>query len=263
MRHSADSVTSTGDWYAQSYLIGTVVLHRESGLAPAQRVDNVRSPGTDTPRFNGQPDVKPRLGHVMFVVVLAVAMSVSAYRSSDQKQSDATPPHADAATTSPSAISNSVVVSAPQMTASLPSAPITSLEPTRVLNQQDAQQQVALIFLTATEDSNATVYRACVLPPAAIVEILDAVITTDNAASFARKFASHTYLLRDWFIRDIHTFPKICCTYSFGSPDLPADSNDPANPHMYPIGGNRAYVTVRTAPDGKYYVVDAGIEVRA
>lgn len=47
MRHSADSVTSTGDWYAQSYLIGTVVLHPESGLAPAQRVGNVRPSGTD------------------------------------------------------------------------------------------------------------------------------------------------------------------------------------------------------------------------
>lgn len=76
MRHSADSVTSTGDWYAQSYLIGTVVLHPESGLAPAQRVGNVRPSGTDTPRFNVQPVVKPRLGHVAFVVVLAASSPI-------------------------------------------------------------------------------------------------------------------------------------------------------------------------------------------
>jgi len=121
--------------------------------------------------------------------------------------------------------------------------------------------RVASTFLTAAQQSDVALYRSCVLPPDRIVGVLDAVITTENVKSYVGRIASGGYLLDDQFIRNLHTFPKICCTYSFGSPDLPSDSNDPTNAYIDPNG--RADITVRVASDGKYYVVNAFIEVHA
>ena len=210
--------------------------------------------------------VKLRLSHLLFVVVLAVAvaMSVSVSAcSSGQTQSDATLGRGDTATTVANAISTAVVVSVPDRTVSLPSAAnqtTTSIVPVAACAGVDPFQ-VASTFLTAAQNANASVYRTCVLAPTAIAGILDAVITTANVSSFATEVATGGYLLSDEFIRDLYTFPKICCTYSFGSPDLPFDSNDATMHYIDPNG--RADITVRTASDGKYHVVNAFIEFHA
>ena len=227
------------------------------GAEPGQ----LHSSGTNTAGSDVQLVVKLRLGQVSFVLP-AVAMSVSACSPSDTKQSTASPQPADTATTSttPDPTSSTGV--------SMPATPVLSPSPTITTTTSLAlidgcagldPLQVASTFLTAAQDANGAVYRSCVLPPTRI-GILDAVVTTNNVAAYATRVGSGRYLLSDQFIRDIHTFPKICCTYSFGSPDLPSNS-DPTMHYIDPTG--RADITVRTAPDGKYYVVDAFIEAHA
>jgi len=57
--------------------------------------------------------------------------------------------------------------------------------------------------------------------------------STDRAALTRggnRDIADGGYLLADQFVRDIHTFPKICCTYSFGSAAECAEFVHPAWP---------------------------------
>jgi hypothetical protein len=90
----------------------------------------------------------------------------------------------------------------------------------------------------------------------------DAVITSDNVESYAQSVASGGYLLSDQFIRDLQTGPKICCTYSFGSPDDPPPT-DIGGPQYWIDPNGRADITVRAAADGKYYVVNAFIEFHA
>lgn len=67
-------------------------------------------------------------------------------------------------------------------------------------------------FLTAAQQSDKGLYGACVLPPAGIVGVMDAVITTENVESYAHRIASGGYMLTDGFIRDLNTFPKSYCT---------------------------------------------------
>ncbi len=116
----------------------------------------------------------------------------------------------------------------------------------------------ALTFLVAAEAGDKATYRQCVLPPESIEGILDATVSSVNVVGAASMLLNGDFTLDDMFERRLHTFPDVCCTFSYGSPDLPPDSND-ANMHYVDPNG-RADITVRTGPDGRYYVVAVGIE---